>query len=92
MFDMIAVCARTGSDRLAAHLAQSSNPKHGKTTNIPDWTSPITLDIIGRFAFDVDFESGKSQAAQMFQRCWKKQVDLGFSRAALIVSSLSRMN
>jgi hypothetical protein len=88
MFDAISVCARTGSERIAARIAESGgDPKQGIKTNIADWTSPITLDVIGRFAFSYDFESGRSEASQVIQRCWKEQVDLGFHRAALIVSS-----
>jgi hypothetical protein len=86
MFDMINLCARMGSEHLVAEVTRShSDPKQGAKVNLCEITSHITLDIIGRFAFDYDFECGKSDASQKIARSWKNQVDLGFQKAGLIV-------
>ncbi|CAE6343412.1 Cytochrome P450 3A12 OS=Canis familiaris GN=CYP3A12 PE=2 SV=1 [Rhizoctonia solani AG-1 IB] len=85
MFDMINLCARMGSEHLVAEVTRShSDPKQGAKVNLCEITSHITLDIIGRFAFDYDFECGKSGASQKIARSWKNQVDLGFQKAGLI--------
>ncbi|EUC54580.1 cytochrome P450 family protein [Rhizoctonia solani AG-3 Rhs1AP] len=85
MFDMINLCARVGSEHLATEVARSgSNPKQGAKVNLCNLTSHITLDIIGRFAFDHDFECGKSEASQKIANSWKAQVDLGLQKAGLI--------
>ncbi|ELU40781.1 cytochrome P450 domain-containing protein [Rhizoctonia solani AG-1 IA] len=85
MFDMINACARSGSEHLASEVARTRcDPKYGAKVNLCDITSHITLDIIGRFAFDYDFECGKSEASQKIASSWKNQVDLGFQKAGLI--------
>ncbi|CAE6461645.1 unnamed protein product [Rhizoctonia solani] len=85
MFDMINLCARIGAEHLAAEVTRtSSNPKQGAKINLCNFTSHVTLDIIGRFAFDHDFECGKSEASQKIANSWKAQVDLGFQKAGLI--------
>ncbi|KAG8763655.1 hypothetical protein FRC11_014632 [Ceratobasidium sp. 423] len=87
MFDMINLCARIGSEHLAAEVAQrGSDLKSGAKINLCELTPHITLDIIGRFAFDHDFECGKSEASQKIASSWKAQVDLGFQKAGLIAS------
>lgn len=91
MFDVINSCARNASSRLAAEINSSTDPKHGAKLNILEWTGRATLDIIGRFAFDYDFESGESDAAKAIQRSWKEQVDIGFQMAGFIVSALRRL-
>lgn len=84
MFDTINSCARNASLRMAAEINSSPDPKHGAKLNILEWTGRATLDIIGRFAFDYDFESGESDAARAIQRSWKEQVDIGFQMAGFI--------
>ncbi|KDN44196.1 hypothetical protein RSAG8_05669, partial [Rhizoctonia solani AG-8 WAC10335] len=85
MFDMINLCARVGSEHLIDEVTRNgSNSKKGVKINLCDLTSHITLDIIGRFAFDHDFECGKSEASQKITSSWKAQVDLGLQKAGLI--------
>ena len=87
MFEMVNICARVGSEHLAAEVARRGSDKQGAEINLCELTSHITLDIIGRFAFDHDFECGKSEASQRIASSWKAQVDLGFQKAGLIVSN-----
>ncbi|CUA73383.1 Putative cytochrome P450 CYP13A7 [Caenorhabditis elegans] [Rhizoctonia solani] len=85
MFDMINVCARIGSEHLAAEVTRNgSGSKQVAKINLCNFTSHITLDIIGRFAFDHDFECGQSEASQKIANSWKAQVDLGLQKAGFI--------
>jgi hypothetical protein len=86
MFDVIAACTQNVADRLTNEINSSNDPKHGKKFNIPEWTGRATLDIIGRFAFDYDFECGENDVAKTIQRSWKQQVDLAMGKAGFIVS------
>ncbi|KAG9081418.1 hypothetical protein FS749_007679, partial [Ceratobasidium sp. UAMH 11750] len=79
MFSVIEACAHTVAERLTAEI------NHGTTViNVPEWTGRATLDVIGRFAFDYDFECGENDVAKTIQRSWKVQVDLAMQRAGFI--------
>jgi hypothetical protein len=86
MFDVISSCAQAVADRLTAEINTSTDPKHGKKFNIPDWTGRATLDIIGHFAFDYDFECGENDVAKTIQRSWKEQCSLVMGKAGFVVS------
>ncbi|CAE6425371.1 unnamed protein product [Rhizoctonia solani] len=82
-FNTINACALKGAENLELHITKSLvNPKQG-TVDTLEWTSSITLDIIGRFAFDYDFQSGQSPAAQVLKDSWKKQTKAGLHWTAL---------
>ncbi|KAG8747300.1 hypothetical protein FRC10_001479 [Ceratobasidium sp. 414] len=79
MFSVIEGCAQTVADRLAAEISNGTT-----VVNAPEWTGRATLDVIGRFAFDYDFECGENDVAKTIQRSWKVQVDLAMQRAGFI--------
>ena len=86
MFEVINVCSRTASDRLASHVAAISNNHELATLDITDWTCRATLDVIGRVAFGHDFECGESEDAKAIQRSWKQQVNAGLRKIGFIVN------
>lgn len=79
-------CAHVASDRLALHIKKTTNHKNGSKLDITDWTWRATLDVIGRAAFDHDFECGESEAAKAIQRSWTQQVNAGLQKIGFIVS------
>ncbi|KAG9099767.1 hypothetical protein FRC06_004866, partial [Ceratobasidium sp. 370] len=79
MFSVIEACAQTVADRLVAEINNGTT-----VVNVPEWTGRATLDVIGRFAFDYDFECGENEVAKTIQRSWKVQVDLAMQRAGFI--------
>ncbi|KAH7320323.1 cytochrome P450 [Rhizoctonia solani] len=83
-FGTINACALRGVENLEAYINEhADNPKQGLDLDISEWTSSITLDIIGRFAFNYDFESGRSRAAQVIKHSWREQIKTGLHWAAL---------
>ncbi|CAE6520679.1 unnamed protein product, partial [Rhizoctonia solani] len=77
-FDTINTSAHRGVENLEIHINEhADNSKKGLVLDISEWTSSITLDIIGRFAFNYDFESGKSRAAQVIKHSWREQIKTG---------------
>ncbi|KAG8732334.1 hypothetical protein FRC12_019331 [Ceratobasidium sp. 428] len=79
MFGVIGTCAQTVAELLTAKINSGVT-----VVNTPEWTGRATLDVIGRFAFDYDFECGESEAAKTIQQSWKVQVDLAMQRAGFI--------
>ncbi|KAG9107088.1 hypothetical protein FRC07_008698 [Ceratobasidium sp. 392] len=79
MYSVIGACAQAVADRLTTKINSGTT-----VVNIPEWTGRATLDVIGRFAFDYDFECGESEAAKTIQRSWKEQCDLTMQRAGFI--------
>ncbi|KAG8756925.1 hypothetical protein FRC11_004923 [Ceratobasidium sp. 423] len=84
-FGNINACAHTGAENLESHITENTgNHKEGLTLDMSEWTSSITLNIIGRFAFNYDFESGKGRAAQLIKHSWREQVKAGLHWTALL--------
>ncbi|KAH7320330.1 cytochrome P450 [Rhizoctonia solani] len=84
-FGTINACAHKGVDNLEEHIGENAgNPKQGLALNITEWTSSITLDVIGRFAFNYDFESGRSPAAQVLKHLWHESEKAGLHWSALL--------
>ncbi|CAE6413029.1 unnamed protein product [Rhizoctonia solani] len=84
-FNTINACAHKGTDNLEEHLNESAgNSKQGLALNITEWTSSITLDVIGRFAFNYDFDSGRSPAAQVLKHLWHESEKAGLHWTALL--------
>lgn len=86
MFKVVQACAHTGSDRLAAHVTATAGAEHESKIDITDWTWRVTLDIIGRVAFDHDFGCGESEDAKILQSTWRTFVNASLQKAGFIVS------
>ncbi|KAF8598684.1 cytochrome P450 [Ceratobasidium sp. AG-I] len=84
MFDAIHACVHTGAESLAAYVATTPNTTRGIKLDIMDWTWRVALDIVGRVAFDHDFECGKSENARVIHQSWMDQVNAGFHRMGVI--------
>ncbi|KAF8601601.1 cytochrome P450 [Ceratobasidium sp. AG-I] len=74
-------------DRLANHIAATTNNGELATLDITNWTCRATLDVIGRVAFDHDFECGESEDAKAIQRSWRQQVNAGLQKIGFIASA-----
>lgn len=92
MFEVMNTCARIASDRLALHIKKTADNSNASTLDITDWTWRITLDVIGRAAFDYDFDCGESNAAKSIQRSWTQQVNAGLQKIGFVVSELFPLN
>lgn len=86
MFEVIHACVNTGADRLEAYVNTAAGNTHEARLDIMDWTWRVSLDIIGRVAFDHDFECGDSENAKEIHHSWMDQVNAGFHRMGVIVS------
>lgn len=86
MFEVIHACAHTCAERLAAHISATAGGDHAARTDIMEWTWRVALDIIGRVAFDYDFECGESENAKVIHQSWMDQVNAGFHRMGVVVS------
>lgn len=86
MFEVIHTCSRIASDRLATYIKTTGNGKNSTRLDITDWTWRPTLDVIGRAAFDHDFECGESEDAKAIQLSWKHQVNAGLQKIGFVVS------
>ncbi|CAE6490825.1 unnamed protein product [Rhizoctonia solani] len=84
-FSSINACVQVGTENLESHIIEKAgNHKEGLTLDMSEWTSSITLNIIGRFAFNYDFESGQGHAAQLIKHTWREQVKAGLHWTALL--------
>lgn len=86
MFDVINASAHTGSDCLAAYVNTAGDDAHEVRLNIMDWTWRVALDIIGRVAFNHDFQCGESEDAKALHRSWVDQANAGLEKMGFIVS------
>lgn len=86
MFEAVNACAHTVAERLAAHVDTKSDATHEARLDIMEWTWRISLDIIGRVAFDYDFGCGESEDAKVLHRAWVDQTNAGMDRMGIIVS------
>ncbi|CAE6344473.1 unnamed protein product [Rhizoctonia solani] len=82
-FGLIGTCAHKGAENLESHITRNADNSEQGVVDISEWTSSITLDIIGHYAFNYDFESGQSDAAQLLMRSWKEQAKAGLHWTAL---------
>ncbi|KAF9500674.1 cytochrome P450 [Pleurotus eryngii] len=95
-------CAEKMETRLTNYILSHSGDEAGLTVNIGDWTSPCTLDIIGRVAFGYDFKAisttGYSDAASepvtdasLIRASWTKHTNMTLSPIAFVVPLIFRM-
>ncbi|KAF8598678.1 cytochrome P450 [Ceratobasidium sp. AG-I] len=84
MFEAIHACAHTGAERLASYINASADTTGGAKLDIMDWTWRVSLDIIGRVAFDHDFGCGESESARVIRQSWMDQINAGFHRMGVI--------
>ncbi|KAF8598680.1 cytochrome P450 [Ceratobasidium sp. AG-I] len=84
MFEVIQTCAHTGAERLAAYVNTATDATHSARLDIMDWTWRVALDIIGRVAFDHDFECGESEDAKVLRQSWMVQLNAGFDRMGIL--------
>lgn len=53
--------------------------------DVQEWTSKVTLDIIGRVGFGHDFMLGQNPDTKRILDGWKNQANMGFDRSAMLV-------
>ncbi|KAG8814374.1 hypothetical protein FRC19_001799 [Serendipita sp. 401] len=65
-------------NNVVARLQGSVEAKGGvRDINMLDWSATSTLDVIGRVAFNHDFQQGQSPEAVSIMEGWRKQANLG---------------
>ncbi|KAL0959634.1 hypothetical protein HGRIS_011336 [Hohenbuehelia grisea] len=93
-------CAEKLETKLTNHVLSHSGDEGGLTINIVDWTSPCTLDIIGRVAFGHDFRAiatatagGASDGsdAALIRASWDKHVNMLLSPISFAIPLVIRM-
>ena len=86
MFEVVNECAHTVAERLQNYVDATADAKNGARLNIMDWTWRVSLDTIGRVAFDHDFGCGESEDAKALHRTWIDQTNASMDRTGIIVS------
>ncbi|KDQ09981.1 hypothetical protein BOTBODRAFT_190762 [Botryobasidium botryosum FD-172 SS1] len=82
---------KVSTDGVVARLLNRLNSSNGDiTVHIREWTSKVTLDIIGRIGFGHNFDYGESADAQKITHAWDQSVSLGMTRARRIAPTILR--
>ncbi|KDQ07703.1 hypothetical protein BOTBODRAFT_38602 [Botryobasidium botryosum FD-172 SS1] len=77
MYEDVKLC----SDRMTLLLTKYLNNNGGDAAiQVPEWTTKVALDIIGRVGFGHDFDFGKSAEAKQISTAWTKMLKLNMSR------------
>ncbi|KAJ8507684.1 hypothetical protein ONZ45_g9974 [Pleurotus djamor] len=95
-------CAEKMETKLTNHLLSHAGDEAGLTINIGDWTSPCTLDIIGRVAFGYDFKAiatathseragEPTSDANLIRASWEKHVEMTRGPIAFVAPLIFRM-
>ncbi|KAF5347370.1 hypothetical protein D9758_011271 [Tetrapyrgos nigripes] len=79
--------AETLEDNLQKHMNA-----HGGASVISacDWVNQATIDVIGKFGFDHNFEGGRSEDAQKILNSWRNMAIMGISERGFLALMLLR--
>ncbi|KAF8598679.1 cytochrome P450 [Ceratobasidium sp. AG-I] len=84
MFEVVNTCAHAVTESLATYVSANADTTRGVRLNIMDWTWRVSLDIIGRVAFDHDFGCGESEDAKSLHRTWMDQTNASMDKTGII--------
>ncbi|KDQ07704.1 hypothetical protein BOTBODRAFT_648039 [Botryobasidium botryosum FD-172 SS1] len=78
MYEDVKAC----SDRMTSALVNYVTSHGGDTVvQIPEWSTNVTLDVIGRVGFGHDFGCGETLEAKTLSKAWTEMVELNMSKA-----------
>ncbi|KAF5347375.1 hypothetical protein D9758_011286 [Tetrapyrgos nigripes] len=79
--------AETLEDNLQKHI----NAHGGASViSVCDWVNQATIDVIGKFGFDHNFEGGRSEDAQKILNSWRNMAIMGISERGFLALMLLR--
>ena len=84
MNDDIWAIAATFQNKLSTHIAAAGNDASGLEIDLTHWTSPASLDVIGRCGFKHDFQFGESEDAKSILHAWRDQVSAGMLTSGFV--------
>ncbi|KAG9025166.1 hypothetical protein FS837_005062 [Tulasnella sp. UAMH 9824] len=82
-------CTERYITALENHLLM--HPGATGVVDVQEWTSKVTLDIIGRVGFGHDFMLGQHPDTKRILDGWKNQANMGFDRSAMLGMALLRL-
>jgi cytochrome P450 len=69
--------------KLAAHIATETSSQ-GAIIDLTHWMAVVTLEVIGRVAFNHDFELGDSKEAKLIVQGWHEQASAGLQPSGFV--------
>ncbi|KAF5354609.1 hypothetical protein D9757_012335 [Collybiopsis confluens] len=79
------------SETLELHLEKEIIINDGAVIiSVCDWVNQATIDVIGRFGFDHNFEGGKSEDALNILNSWRQMAIMGISERGFLALMMLR--